>query len=185
MAEALSKRRLLLLVLALAALIAAGGVWLYYRATTLVLTREDLQREVDRKFPIEKRELVAVVRLSEPRVLLNEGSDRIGLGVTVTLEAPGIKPLSGHIEADGEVHYDPEQGTLFLDYARLEKLEAKGLSERDAKLAQEILNPLLNSALAHIPLYRLNPNDPRQARLRGTVKSLKVESGRVVIKFGV
>src|SRR5688500_13524187 len=99
--------RLFLILLALV-LIGAGVWWIAGAPATITVTREELQAEVETRFPIEKSELLYTGRLSEPRVLLNPQTDRIGIGVSIDVSSPVVKSLTGKGEIDGRVRFDVE-----------------------------------------------------------------------------
>ena len=178
-------RRTLSVVGCLLLVILTGiGIWWATGAPAkLTLTREELQREVEKKFPIEKSELLFSAALSKPRVLLNPANNRLGLGVTIMVSAPLIKTMTGQGELDGNVRFDPAARELYLDSPRLKLIEASGISEKDLRSAEEIINPLLATTLARVPIYRLKETDLRVPVTQAQVKDVRVQEGSVVLRF--
>lgn len=58
-------------------------------AFTKELTVDELQTHINSKFPIEKRTPLVTVNLSDPIVILEDQSDRIGITLTVSALGPG------------------------------------------------------------------------------------------------
>jgi hypothetical protein len=150
-------------------------IWGRYGSATIVLSREDLQREIDKAFPIEKQELIATITLSDPKVLLDEGSSRIGLEMTVSGSIPGVKQVTGHLGAEGVPRYEPATGSLYLDEPSILRLELPGVSAKDSDAAKLFLSPLFGPILARSPLYKLKD--------RRKVKSVRIENGTVRIEL--
>ena len=171
-------------VIVLLGVMLALAAWLLMGApSSVTLTRDDLQREVEKRFPIEKSEILVTVRLSEPRVLLKPDSDRIGLGVTITVSAPIIQSLKGKGELDGELRFDSESRELYLDSPDLKITEASGISDKDLRAAEELIGPLLRNVLSRIPIYRLKDTDLRQPVINASVKEIQVNAGTVTLRF--
>ena len=164
-------------------LIGIAAWWFLGAPAKVTITREELQREVEKRFPIEKSELLFTVRLSEPRVLLKPNSDRIGIGVSISVSGPVIKAISGKGELDGRVRFDPEARELFLESAELRLSEASGVSEKDLRTAEVVVRPLLSGLLARVPIYRLKETDLRFPGTNAQVKEMRVEEGRVILRF--
>ena len=72
--------------------------------TVIVLSQSDLQENAERSFPIEERVLIAKLRLEEPRVLLDDGADRIGFELTARVSLGPLTYL-GHVGVDGKLRY--------------------------------------------------------------------------------
>lgn len=149
------------------------------------LTASDLQAQIASKFPLEKHALILTARFTDPQVTLNSGSNRLGLGITTTVEAPGHKLLSGRTEADGEISYNAETGELFLNNPKVTKLHVDGLPREYEGIARSLVGSVLEGYLAKMPIYKLDRSDTRQALAKIIVKSVKVEDGELVIEFGL
>ncbi len=174
--------RIALILLAVVS-IGLAAWWFYGAPLTITLTRDELQKEVEKRFPIDKSELLFTGRLSEPRVLLKQGTDRIGLAVSIAVSAPIIKPVTGKGELDGRVRFDPESRELFLESAELRLTEASGVSDKDLRTAEVLIRPLLSGLLARIPIYRLKETDLRIPGTNAQVKQIRVEEGCVILRF--
>jgi hypothetical protein len=160
-------------------------VWLRTFRATLVLTEDQIQQALDEKFPIVKRELLGKISFEDPKVDLYEGTDRMGLGITVRAALPGMKEAIGRVEADGEIKYDPAKGELYFTKAVIRDLTISGVKEEDIERAKPLVSNLAASYLDRVPIYRLDPLKPKEARARDRIRSLKVEQGRLVLQLGL
>ena len=166
------------LAVALAILAVLGLVvyWLLPR-NTIVLSADDLQRELDRRFPIERNEPMLSVRFFDPRVTLDERTSRVGMGITTSASAMGLKTVSGRTDVEGTVRYDQETGELYLADPTVVRLNISGLGEREKRVAEEILKGVLSEYLRGAPIYELRERD------RTRFKSAVVEHGRLVVRL--
>ncbi len=186
------RRRRLLIGLTLAVLLTGGivAVLCFMRGTryTIELTQERLQAELDRRFPIEKGEALVHVTLSEPKVMLREGSDRISFGVTATLNVrlnKEPKPLGGQSTITTGLRYDPDQGAFFLDGPMLDDLSVRGVPIKYVGLASRLAVQLLDAHFRRWPVYTLKPDQFKQALARLVLKNVVVKSGRVIVTLGI
>jgi hypothetical protein len=177
------KARRLLAILVTLALIGLAAWWLAGAPATVTLTREQVQQEVQKRFPLERTEFLVTGRLSDPTVILNPQTDRIGIGVSVSLSAPAIKPLTARGELEGQVRFDAQTRELYLDAPELRLTEAVGLSGSQLRTAEGIIRPLLKTLLSRIPLYRLKDPDLRFPRTNAQVQEIQVDEGRLILRF--
>jgi len=178
-----SKSRLIVILLVVAGA-SAVATWLAWRSLhVIVLSREEIQRAVEKKFPIEKRDLIVSVSFSNPAVRLEEGSDRIGLAASVDARLIGAKAVSGRLELDGRIEYDPAKGELYLTDPQIRQMEIAGLGERETGLAKSLASLVLAASLDRVTLYRLSEKRPKEVEAKRRVKSVKVTSGHVEIQL--
>jgi hypothetical protein len=147
-----------------------------------------LQSEIADKFPLEKHALLLTARFTDPKIALENGSNRLGLGVTTTIEAPGHKLLSGRTEVDGEISYNRATGDLFLNNPKVTALRIDGLPKEYEGVARSLAGSVLEGYLSKMPIYSLDrsaPDDYRRAVAKRLVKSIKVENGLLVVEFGL
>lgn len=185
------KRRVVLIaaVVAVSLLAGAVGVYLWFRGREYVIRIPEarIQAALDNRFPMERRHLlIFVVRYQNPRVKLEEGSDRIGAGVDAeTLFKLNEKSLTGSADISGRLEFDPATGEFRLSGARIERLAIGHIPEEHTRLVHEVGTMLLQDRLDHHPVYRLNPLDVKQAIARLLLKKVVVRDGYVEATLGV
>ncbi|MCP4628903.1 MAG: hypothetical protein GY850_36155, partial [bacterium] len=78
--------------IAITALLIGAGIFFVIKtySKTIILTPEMIQARLDEKFPVSKKKYFTNFVITDPEVLLEEGSDRIGLGISVNITTPEI-----------------------------------------------------------------------------------------------
>lgn len=155
---------------------------------TVRLSEAQLQENVEKAFPIEKQDRSGLITttLSDPEVILTDGSDRIGLAVQVAVNLLGReKALAGSVTADGKVRYVPTDGAFYLDAPRIQSITLEGLSSGLKKQIESLAGPLMEAAVPTVPLYRLDPADTRQALAKTVLRSVEVREGRLIVRIGL
>jgi hypothetical protein len=152
-------------------------------AYTLSLTAAEIETVARSYFPQRQEGVFGRVTLSDPKVVLKEGSKRLGLGVKVKAELPG--GLTAHADAlvDGEVAWDPVRREFHLREPRVRRLDAEGLQEPYASLVAEGVNALAQETLPVIVLYRV-PADAAGAEALKALKSVAVKDGKLQVELG-
>ena len=175
-------------LLALLALVGAGAIW-YLAAKTyeIRISQAQLEQKLAERLPLTQRYPLVSVTLAQPRVHLNEDSERVdfGLNMTVNTNTSGSQLLGAQIDVSSSLRYDAERGAIFLDQPVMDKLVVQGLDERRTAMAQVALEAAMASFLAQQPVYTLNASDTRQRVARMAVRDIKVENGVVVLILGL
>ncbi len=177
-----------LIVLAALIVLGAAGYWfLRGRIFAITITQEQIQAQLDQKFPIDKAMLLVLkLTLQNPKVHLHEGSERIDFSVDalLTTVVEG-KQLKGSAALSGLVRYDPGHGQFFFDDARVDDLAIAGLSERYHEQAVKLATLAVREYVQGKPLYTLDQADVKQSLAKLTLRSVRVVGGRLVVAMGL
>jgi hypothetical protein len=151
---------------------------------TLSFTREDLQQRVAAKFPFDQKLLFITVTYSNPSLTLNDGSDRIGIGLDAVAKLDGDRLVQGSIAGDWMIRYEPAHGEFYFDDPQIERFDIKGLSPSTQEMVARVAKPLIQEYLRRVPVYRLKPGDLRQDLARSVLKSVTVKRGKLYVVVG-
>jgi hypothetical protein len=140
---ALSRRHLLRLMGSAAAVplpsIALAGFNFFL--SEFSATRAELQAELARRFPLQKRyaELFTVT-LRDPLLGLDAANNRLGVTTLLDIASPLLRPpaVQGLVSISSALRYDAPARALRLDEPRADRIEIQGLSGRDAERLQQI-----------------------------------------------
>lgn len=148
-----------------------------------------LTREAAPHFPQRRCLLgLACVTLSDPRVVLRSGDDRLYLVARARPEiamAPPGEPLpAGEVEIGGRLRYEAAAGAFFLDRPTVLRLDFPGLPQAYALPAAEVVAILVGDFLQQTPVHVLDERDSRQALARLVLRSVKVENGVLLLTVG-
>lgn len=169
---------LLLLVVALLVAVRVG-----FR---LRVPARPLESLLARSFPITRPlRPGGEVTLSRPRLEVAPEADRLGIGADVAVSAfGGQAAVAGTVLLSGEVRYRPEDGSVFVDRCRVDRLEVAGLPSALTKLVGEVVGIAARELLEDRAVYRLREDGGRIGGLRSLVRDLGVRGGRIELAVG-
>lgn len=165
------------------------ALWKGYRFSSdglvLSLSERQIQEQLNKRFPIEKNYLISTISLTDPKVALRSGTNRIHFGVVITATIPTQTPVQGSGEFSGEIRYDPQTEDIYLTEVGVERLEIPKLGDKVTAQVKEVSSLLAREALSRFPIYRLSESDFRVNLSLLEVKSVRVAGRRVEIAFGI
>ncbi len=122
-----------------------------------------MQSAVDKRFPATLRygELVSV-RLSNPRLVLDEAGNRITTRVDAALSNTVIPspPVNGSLALNSGVRYDATRRAVLLDNPTVQDVEVQGMSQYREQL-NAIGAVVAQQLLKDYPLYTFKPEELR------------------------
>jgi len=149
------------------------------------LSRSDLQRVLDRQFPLSVESMVTLA-FSEPRVRLDCGGDRIGLELSISVEIAGQMTPASRWLLTGAPSYARDSGQFFLKQPDIRALPASTASGNDSsggdnRIRKFLVADVLGSLLSDLPLYQLKTLNSKQALARRYLHSLSIRNGKLAI----
>ena len=151
----------------------------------LVFQQEELQQKIEGVFPLQKRKSLLTATLSGPRVLLAEGSDRLGIGLAVKAGLRGGKKHRGEVEVDGELEYRSAQASLFVIKPRVRRLRISDLPSKYQDPVREVVDALVQAYLSEILIYQLKQGDHKHSLAKLVLRAVQVEDGALVVELGL
>ena len=149
-----------------------------------------MQQRLEAAFPVRKEVLlVAEVVLSRPQVTLTSGSDRVGFATDCAVHLLGKTAIRGRAHLSGGLRFDPESSDLFLEDARVERLEVPGLPETYEAAVTTAASMAAGEYLGRQPVYHLTHTASWKVPLLGQwrIRGVMVEDGllKVALARGV
>jgi hypothetical protein len=180
------KKALAITAVAVAAWCGMTGCNLTREGYVIKITPEQIQEKLDAKFPISKQYLVLFnLTLKDPEVMLKEGSNRIGFGLSATTNViVNDTDLEGRAHVTAGVHYDPEQGLLSLVDPLVEKLDISLLPDEYHDEAMAAAGIAAKEYLDDYEVYRLDESDFKERLAKLAIKSVMVQDGVLKITLG-
>ncbi len=168
------------------ALIGAGAYYYFSdRDIILKFSEPQLEQKLDEQMPFTKTYLgIFDVVLTEPRVDLVDGSDRVKAGVDVTLN---IKlggqslPLGGTIDVSGGVEYRPEKAEFFLTNSVIEDIQIQGIPALYSKKASSVMTSAISYFYETRPIYVLDDSTAKNIATRLVLKDVDVHNEKLVV----
>lgn len=152
---------------------------------TVTLTQEDLQQRLESHFPIERSALLTTVSLSNPRVLLRDGSDRISLTLNSEIKVPLLTALHGTATASGVPRYDPSAKAFFLDQVTVDALQVPGLTPEHEPAARVALSKVAAEVLATKPVYELRDRNLKEAGAAFVLLRVRIQNAALEAHLGL
>jgi Protein of unknown function (DUF1439) len=169
--------------------LAAAAAWYLFsgRGYSLDLSAAQLQERIAQKFPIRECYLLVVcLDLQEPKVILTEGSDKLGISARANINIAGQdKVLESAVEFYGKLRYDPTATAFYLDDLEARQLQVTGVPEMYAARIAEFVPLMLRKRLAAQPIYTLRDSIQHEALARMALQDIRVENGKLRLMLGV
>jgi hypothetical protein len=124
-----------------------------------------LQAGVDRRFPVNNRVLeLFEIQLSQPRLTLQAGTDRVALEMDAYVAPPFMKQSwNGRLALSGRLAVDPARSAVFITDPRVERFAIDGVDEARQRQFGKVANVLMNKAMGDVPVYSFRMEDLRYA----------------------
>ena len=152
---------------------------------TVKVSREEIQRRLDATFPVDQQVLLTRVVLEHPKVILTNGSDRIGVGLDVRVEIPIVGPRSGSVTVSGGIDYRREQKAFFLRDPKLEQIQVEGLTAEQLGLVKSPLESVTTAALTVFPIYEFKQRNVGEITAEHVLRKVYVKDGNVYAELGL
>ena len=127
-------------------------------------TRDELQAELARRFPITRRygEL-ASVSLHDPQLALDGSANRATLASRLVILSPLLRPSSvgGQVAVSSGLRWDSSGLSVRLQDPRAEQVRIDGVLGNDAQTLERISASVVQEALQGYPLHTFRPEELR------------------------
>jgi hypothetical protein len=150
------------------------------------VTRDELQAELARRFPITRRygELF-LVSLQDPQLALDGSAHRAALTSRLVISSPLLEPSSmgGQVAVSSALRWDAEGLAVRLQDPRVEQLRIDGVTGSDAQNLQRIGAAVAQEALQGYPLHTFRPEELRFGLKTYEVQSIDIEDDAIKVQF--
>ena len=169
----------------------AAGTYYYFSGKEYIvrLSESDIQKKLEEKLPLRKTYLLIIeVTLNNPRVHLENGSDRVRAGLDVEFNITLnkiLKPVGGTVDASAGIRYMAENGQFFLTNPIIENLEVQGVPEKYTDKINVALTKAIAEYYARHPIYILKTSDTKQALAKMVLQDVIVENNDLVVTLGI
>ena len=170
------------------AVLAAGaaawwGVVTFVPEGTIDIDQAQLQARLDARFPQKNcAMMIACLTLSDPHVVLTEGSTRIGLSADV-LVTLGHREMPGKVAFSGVLRYVRYEGDFYLDDVQIDNFALTGLPPDLVQVVKVRGPAALRRALEGHPIYTIKGDSAKAALAKLAVRDVQVVDGKVRVTF--
>jgi hypothetical protein len=172
-------------VLTAAALLSACANLAGPRDVSIPLSR--LQAGVEKRFPLNNKVMELFdVRLSNPKLSLQPGTDRAADRVVLNLDATVAPPIirqswRGNLSLSGRLSIDAVRSAVFINDPRLDQVAIEGVDGERQQQFGLLANALLNKSIRDVPVYHFRMEDLRYAGVQFVPTGIRTTADAVVI----
>ena len=148
---------------------------------SIELTQEQLQKAVAARMPAKMEKMFSSLTLSNPQVVLNENSDRIGLEVDLDFNLAGTVSGKGKGLIDGNIIYVREEGEFHFVNPVVKTLQVDGVAPQFQESIRQLADATAKQELAKKPVYTLDGKDLKQKLAKAVLRSALVKNGKLVL----
>jgi len=149
----------------------------------VTLERADLQRRIDRLFPITREAELLTVHLHHPQVVLREHSDRIGLRVRVDASVAEQFSVSGSARIDGVLRFAGDSGKFYLEHPSVEEMQIDGVPSLYLAQVQQLADGVVRELLQDQAIYTLGQMGESKHIMGSEIKAIRVHNGKVIVEL--
>lgn len=146
-------------------------------------TRDELQAELARRFPITRRygEL-ASVSLHDPQLALDGSANRATLASRLVIVSPLLRPSSmgGQVAVSSGLRWDASGLAVRLQDPRAEQLRIDGVTGNDAQSLERVSAAVVQEALQGYPLHTFRREE---LRLGLKVQGITIGVDEIKVQF--
>jgi len=149
-------------------------------------TRDELQAEITRRFPLTQRYAeVFIVSLLDPVLALDAAANRASLTTRLSINSPFLQPstVGGAVAISSALRYDAAALALRLQDPRAERLELEGVTGRDAERLQRIGGAVAQDLLQGYPLRTFKPEELRFGRKTYEIGDITVGQDEIKVQL--
>lgn len=136
------------------------------------------------QFPVQEKRSLGTVSISDPNILGQEGSDKLGIGTTFKFSNFLIPSgIGGNLELTSGVRFDPSTQNLYLENPMVKELKFHdfSLSKYLTEDMKSSLGLIIAETIAKKPIYNIK----KAGVGSGFVKGIDVRNGQIFLTFGL
>ena len=166
-------------------LLAVTSSSVYAFTYNLEITEQELQEKIQQKMPIQKTKYFVTVTLSEPKVVLMNGSDRIDIESNIKALIPGDITAKGRGNIEGTIEYVQQSGEFYFTNPEVRSLNIENVAVKYQASIRKVADIAAKSALKRFPIYRFKDDNLKQELAKAVLKAVHVENGKLILELGI
>lgn len=178
-----SRRLLLVAGASCLVLFAAGWAFLKYAPeVTLEFTQEQLQEQLNPRFPAQKCIFTACIEMTNPKLTLQDGTDRVRIE-TNFVATLGKRTMPGVARVEGRPSYEKATGNFYLQEVKVTEFTMSG-NAPDFNEVVKVRGPAVMAAIVNqMPLYSVKSHPKYGALAQLALRSVHVAGGKLQVVF--
>lgn len=147
------------------------------------LPQARLQAGLEKRFPLHHRMLELFdVQLTRPQVAIQPDTDRISLGLDVSVAPPFLRQAwNGTLTLSGRLVLDAARNAVFIRDTHVDRFAIAGMEGDRARDLGRAADVLLNQLVQDLPVYTFRPEDLRYAGIQFVPTRLETAPGALFV----
>ena len=147
------------------------------------IKQRKIQSLIENQFPITIKWLFVNITLTDPKIVLVDGSERLGIIFSTILVLANKLNYSHDIYVDGEIDYQKHVGELFLNNIKVNFLVQSKIAVIGTWPFTKIIARFINNNMQRTPIYHFNQDDFIHKIAKSRIKDLRIENRSLVFEF--
>ncbi len=154
---------------------------------TMKVSASQIQENMQKSFPIKQNVVVGSISLINPQIVLNKKTNKMQTGLTFSYKPPFFSAQSGTIDLSGGIHYNKQNKSFYMLNPSIDNMKhnnsamAFGMPDN----MKSMMSSLVNEVFKKYPVYELKSNSISEKIIQKTLKSVKIDDGNMLLKFGI
>ncbi|VAW95669.1 hypothetical protein MNBD_GAMMA22-1832 [hydrothermal vent metagenome] len=187
-------------------LIVAGALFLIFLAInaignngvlssseTIQLSFKQIQRSVNRSFPLSHSSTQVNINLKNPKVILKEGWEHVAINLDLSLAEKKRRAnrnifksvYKGKVTLSGSLKYLPKSGKISLKDIKLRILNSKNINARKIAQIEKSLIPVLQKKFNKYPIHRLKGKQFKHELNKMTLNNIEINKNNVNLELAL
>ena len=183
------KSKCIIIALVLVVILGGGLLYLKGKRYEVVITQEQIDQGLVDRFPyVSQYFSIFSLTYSNPQVVLLEESDRVEVGLDVTLNLRiNDEPtqLGGGATVTTGIRYDSVGQTFYLDDSQFDRLAVQGVPDQWLEPVADFASKIAKDYIETQPVYRLEAKDAKTAAAKMLLKGFKVQEQALYVTLGI
>lgn len=142
-----------------------------------------LQAGIEKRFPLDNRAMeLFEIHLTNPRLSLQPGADRVNLALDVAVAPPFLKQSwRGSMALSGRLSIDPARGAVFINDPHLDAMQIDGIDSARQQQFGMLANAIISKSIRDVAVYNFRTEDLRYAGVQFIPTAIRTSADAVII----
>jgi len=142
-----------------------------------------LQAGVEKRFPLNNKAMELFdIHLTNPRLSLQPGADRVNLALDVAVAPPFLQQSwRGSMAVSGRLSIDAARGAVFINDPQLDAMHIDGVDASRQQQFGMLANALIGKTIRDVPVYNFRMEDLRYAGVQFVPTGIRTSPDAVII----
>jgi hypothetical protein len=158
------------------------------REITINIPQSQIQKAVNKKMPYKKRfALIFTLTAQDTKVLLKDGSDRIGAITNVNLNiglGGNSVNVGGSVHASTGVRYDNSKFRFYLKSPAIEDVKIGGIPEQYTSVVSATCKTIMLELIDEVPVFTIKDKDLKTKLAKAVLKKVNIVDGALAVTLG-